>query len=368
MPFQYKKTLGYRRGPDGKPEIDPDEARTVRRIYRRYLEGASLGDIQKELEADGVPTAEGVKAWSRQVIKNILTNEKYVGDALLQKTYVADPIDKKVRKNRGERPMYYIENHHEAIVPREVFRRVQEEASRRASKRKVAHRTAKTEQGKYSGKYAFSELLFCGECGSRYKRCTWSKNGVKRIVWRCVNRLEYGKKFCHYSPTLDEDRLQDGVLTALNRFAANREELTRRILELVGIVRYGKTSDGESVTDLLQKLDGLSGEQNDLLEKVLEDMDNPEWNARLQKLGEEKKRLETRIENLRQEQARCEEQASRLSELKEWLDQQPMEFTVYDDTLTRKLAERITVLNEDTIMIKIRDTDEETEIRLRPRK
>ncbi len=164
VPFQYKKTLGYRRGPDGKPEIDPDEARTVRRIYRRYLEGASLGDIQKELEADGVPTAEGVKAWSRQVIKNILTNEKYVGDALLQKTYVADPIDKKVRKNRGERPMYYIENHHEAIVPREVFRRVQEEASRRASKRKVARRTAKTEQGKYSGKYAFSELLFCGEC------------------------------------------------------------------------------------------------------------------------------------------------------------------------------------------------------------
>ena len=99
------------------------EAETVRRIYRSYLRGASLGTIEQELVADGIPTAEGVKTWSRQVIRNILTNEKYIGDALLQKTYITDCISKRVKKNNGERPMYYVENHHVGIVPREVYQK-----------------------------------------------------------------------------------------------------------------------------------------------------------------------------------------------------------------------------------------------------
>lgn len=163
VPFQYKKLLGYRRGEDDKPEIVPEEAETVRRIYRLYLDGLSLGQIQETLNADHVPTAKGVRAWSHQVIQNILTNEKYIGDALLQKTYVTDCISKRVKKNQGERPMYYVENHHPAIIPRAQFNRVREEMTRRASKRKVMQKTGKTEQGKYSAKYALSELLVCGE-------------------------------------------------------------------------------------------------------------------------------------------------------------------------------------------------------------
>ena len=97
MSFQYKKLLGYQKGPDGMPEIVEAEAETVRRIYRSYLRGASLGTIEQELVADGVPTAEGIKTWSRQVIRNILTNEKYIGDALLQKTYITDCISKRVK-------------------------------------------------------------------------------------------------------------------------------------------------------------------------------------------------------------------------------------------------------------------------------
>ena len=123
--FQYKKMLGYRRGADGKPEIVPEEAATVRRIYTRYLEGASLGDIKKELEADGIPTAEAVQGWSYQVIRNILTNEKYYGDALLQKTYTTDCISKKVVKNLGDLPMYHVERNHPGIVSKDMFQRVQ---------------------------------------------------------------------------------------------------------------------------------------------------------------------------------------------------------------------------------------------------
>ena len=105
VPFQYKKLLGYRRGPDGQPEIIPEEAETVKRIFRRYLDGCSLGQIKAELEKDKVPTSCGVQSWTYQVIHNILVNEKYIGDALLQKTYTTDCISKTVKKNQGERPM-----------------------------------------------------------------------------------------------------------------------------------------------------------------------------------------------------------------------------------------------------------------------
>lgn len=202
--FQYKKMLGYRKGADGQPEIVPEEAEIIRRIYHRYLNGCTLGKIKRELEEDGVPTAQGVERWSPSIIHNILTNEKYIGDALLQKTYVTDCINKKVKKNRGERTMYYVENSHPAIVSRDLFNQVQQEMTRRSSKRKVLQKSGKTELGKYSGKYALTELLVCGECGSPYKRVTWARNGKKRIVWRCVSRLEFGTKYCQHSPTLDE--------------------------------------------------------------------------------------------------------------------------------------------------------------------
>ena len=209
VPMQYSTLLGYRKGADGLPEIVPEEAETVRQIYRKYLGGASLQQIKTHLEAKEILTARGGTIWSVSAIRNILTNEKYIGDALLQKTFTADCISKKVYKNNGELPMYYVENHHPAIIPKVVFQKVQEEIARRSSKRKTMKKSAKTEQGKYSAKYALTERLVCGECGSPYKRCTWTQRGQKRIVWRCVSRLEYGRKYCHNSPTIDEPELHD---------------------------------------------------------------------------------------------------------------------------------------------------------------
>ena len=361
--FQYKKLLGYRRGPDGQPEIVPEEAETVRRIYHRYLEGASLGDIKKELESDGAPTAEAVKAWSYQVIRNILTNEKYIGDALLQKTYITDCISKKVVKNQGDRPMYYIENHHEAIIPKVIFQRVQEEMTRRASKRKVMQKSGKTEQGKYSAKYALSEILVCGECGTPYKRCTWAKNVKKRIVWRCVSRLEYGKRYCHNSPTMDEDKLHNAILAALNAYGAIREEVEAGTRELATMVySYGEPG-GESLLSLQQRLETLKAEQTLLLDKVLngKDTDNELLDEQLKTLVEEKQAVLAQIEKLKQDENQQVMQASRAAELEEFLAQQPMKFTEYDDTITRRLVERITVVDAETIRVKIRDVALEIE-------
>ena len=356
--FQYSRTLGYRRGPDGRPEIDPEEAETVRLIYTRYLEGRSLGDIQRELVEKNIPTAAGIQGWSRQVIQNILTSEKYIGDGLRQKTYTTGPIgNKKTVKNNGELPMYYSRDHHPAIIPRDIYYRVKEEMARRASKRKVMQKSAKTEQGKYSAKYALSELLVCGECGTPYKRCTWARNGKKRIVWRCVSRLEFGTKYCHSSPTLDEDRLHRAIVAALNEYGAIRAEVRADVLELAELARSGGKDGGVSLLELRQRLDALSAEQAVVLDQILENMSSSELNAQLETVTAEKQSVLDQITACQQDEEQRAAQASRQREMEEWLDQQPMCFTEYDDTLTRRFVERITVVDAETIQVKIRDAD-----------
>jgi len=358
IPFQYSRTLGYRRGPDGKPEIDPDEAETVRLIYTRYLEGRSLGDIQRELVEKNIPTAVGIQGWSRQVIQNILTSEKYIGDGLRQKTYTTGPIgNKKVVKNNGELPMYYTRDNHPAIIPRDIYYRVKEEMSRRASKRKVLQKTGKTEQGKYSAKYALSELLICGECGTPYKRCTWARNGKKRIVWRCISRLEFGTQYCHNSPTLDEDRLHRAIVAALNKYGAIRAEIKADVLKLAELARSGGEGGGTSLPELRRRLEALTVEQAHLLDEILEDMGSEKLNAQLQALADERQSVLDQITACQQDEEQRAIQVSRQREMEEWLDQQPMCFTEYDDTLTRRFVERITVVDAETIQVKIRDVD-----------
>ncbi|MCL2532111.1 MAG: recombinase family protein, partial [Oscillospiraceae bacterium] len=216
----YGSFLGYTKGENG-PEIVPDEAETVREIYARFLAGDSFNTIATVLEQQGRKTARGGESWSSTSIRSILRNEKYKGDALLQKTYIEDCISKRIRVNRGELPQYYVENSHPAIIERKVWDRTQEELARRAGKRKVKEVGTKTEQGKYSSKYALTELLICGDCGTPYRRCTWSRNGKKKIVWRCINRLDYGTKYCKKSPTIEESALQNAILRAITNLATS---------------------------------------------------------------------------------------------------------------------------------------------------
>ena len=206
VPMQYARLLGYRKGDDDKPEIVPEEAEIVKEIYLLYLDGMSLNMIVDRLNEKGLTTKGSNAPYRKEVIQRILTNEKYTGDALLQKTFVTDCITKKTRKNNGELPMYLVKNHHEPIISRADFNRVQEEMARRSAKHSIAEKLTKTEQGKYSAKYALSELLICGECGEHYRRVNWTAKGFKEIKWRCVSRIQYGNKKCHNSPTLCDQK------------------------------------------------------------------------------------------------------------------------------------------------------------------
>ena len=155
--------MGYTKDEEGNLIIVPEEAEIIKRIYREYLEGKSLAGIGRDLEEDGILTAAGKPRWRPETIKKILMNEKYIGDALLQKTYTVDFLEKKRAKNDGLIPQYYVEGSHEAIISDQIFMEVQAEIARRA-----ALRTDTKDKSSYFSKYAFSEIVFCVECGSPY--------------------------------------------------------------------------------------------------------------------------------------------------------------------------------------------------------
>lgn len=355
--FQYKKMLGYRRGADGQPEIVPEEAEVIKRIYHRYLDGCTLGQIKRELDADKVPTAQGVDSWSPAIIHNILTNEKYIGDALLQKTYITDCISKKVKKNQGERAMYYVENNHPAIISREMFDQVRNEMTRRSSKRKVLQKSGKTELGKYSGKYALTELLVCGECGSPYKRVTWARNGKKRIVWRCVSRLEFGTQYCHNSPTLDESKLHSAILASMNEFAAIRQEVCPDVLAMAEEAKQALSQAGAKLLELKKNMETVSREQSDLLDRLLENMGDAELNAKMKALTDEKESLKAQILDARQMEVSLEEQATRHQQMWDSIMECSAGYTEFADEFVRQIIQKITVEDEETIRIHFRDSE-----------
>ena len=349
--FQYKKLLGYRKGEDGKPEIEPAGAETVRRIYRSFLAGDSLGQIQTALEAEHIPPAMGVNGWSRQVIQNILTNERYIGDALLQKTFVTDCITKKIRKNNGILPQYYVENNHPAIISRELYNRIQEEIARRANKRRVQQKSGKTERGKYSAKYALTERLVCGECGTPYRRCTWTRNGKTRIVWRCISRLEYGTKYCKHSPTLDEYRIHEAILMAINRLSIDRDDVIQTIRQGISAAFGCRDADADP-RSLQNRIAALCNEQTKLLDELQSgNADTHAYDERLRELTTEILQFQTELrERKQQEQAQANGNA-RLKELFEMIDDMPMRLDEYDDSPVKRIVERATVKDENTLRI-----------------
>jgi len=357
VPIQYSKLLGYRKGPDGKPEIVPEEARIVKQIYRWYIDGYSLSQIRQELAKQAIPSPGGASLWSTGTIKSLLSNEKYIGDALMQKTYTLDCISKKVKRNNGEYPMIYVENHHDPIISREVFRWVQEEMARRTSKRRVQQKNVKTEQGKYSGIYALSEKLVCAECGAAYRRCTWTASGTKRIVWRCISRLEYGKKYCHNSPTLEEEKLHAALLGAVNGYLSEAAS-QKTAMELAEITLSSKGDTGMSIAQMQNRIDAITEEQNRLLELLLENLDDPELSGRMKALTEEKQRLNDQIEEQKANQEQNAANALRLYDMREWADHHAAGFRAYDDQFTRKLIKRITVIDKTQIQIEFVDQEQ----------
>lgn len=349
--FSYKTFLGYRKGADGQPEIVPEQADIVRRIYNDFLAGATYLEIAKRLTEEHVPTMGGGNRWFSERIKSILKNEKYKGDALLQKTYITDPISKRVKKNNGELPMYYVENSHPAIIERRIFDRVQEEIARRAGKKKVKQTGTKTELGRYSGKYALTELLYCGECGTPYRRCTWSRNGKKKIVWRCVSRLDYGKKYCKNSPSVEESRLHNAIAAAITKKANSEEINIGGIMD--HIESFGSQRDTDGIIQRQRRISEIEKVIGDLARLNSDEAQSGELDYKFSELYAELYSVKDELEEMQSGASALDgDMLNEMREVVTGLKNHPVE---YDDKVVRQLIDCIKVMSADTIKICFKD-------------
>lgn len=349
--FSYKTFLGYRNGADGQPEIVPEQADIVRRIYNDFLAGATYLEIAKRLTEEKVPTMGGGSRWFSERIKSILKNEKYKGDALLQKTYITDPISKRVKKNNGELPMYYVENSHPAIIERRIFDRVQEEIARRAGKKKVKQTGTKTELGRYSGKYALTELLYCGECGTPYRRCTWSRNGKKKIVWRCVSRLDYGKKYCKNSPSVEESRLHNAITAAITKKANSEEINIGGIMD--HIESFGSRRDTDGIIQRQRRIAEIEKVIDDLARLNSDEAQSGELDYKFSELYAELYSVKDELEEMQSGASALDgDMLNEMREVVTGLKNHPVE---YDDKVVRQLIDCIKVMSADMIKICFKD-------------
>jgi len=324
----YNRFLGYTKDKDGHLVIDPEQAEIVKRIYREYLEGYSMDKIAAGLEADGILTGAGKEKWHTSTINKILRNEKYIGDALLQKTYTTDFLTKKRIKNNGTVPQYYVEDDHEAIIPKELFMQVQAELVRR----RVVHVSPTGKKRSFSCNHCFAQMVFCGDCGELYRRVHWNNHGCKSIVWRCISRLEPGSADTNCTNrTVNELLLQEVTVTAINQILTERGTFLKQLQ--ANIAKAVVSADTLSPDGIQARLEEL---QKELIKKANNKQDYDAIADEILRLREQKEQSEV-------DSHHWEEAMNRIKELQDFIFKQKTDITEFDEALVKKLIEKITV-------------------------
>ncbi|MDD3139046.1 MAG: recombinase family protein [Lachnospiraceae bacterium] len=349
----HSKFMGYTKNKEGTLIIVPEEAEIVKMIFRLYLEGYSCGKIKKHLEELGIKTTTGKEIWRETVIDKMLRNEKYMGDALLQKTYTVDFMTKKKVINKGIVPQYYVEDDHEAIIPKELFYRVQEEIMRRASMCKSAVTRKKNQRSKYSSTYALTGIVLCGDCGWEYRRVTWSKKGKKKVVWRCTNRLENGTKHCKNAPTIEEKALHKAVMDAINQIMGTTGEkefvdtFRQNVIHVMG--SYAKNKEQDSYDEKIRK---LQAEMTSLIDK------NAKQKCSLEKFETAYKQIAEQIDTQRKEQLESQRKKKladssqeRIRDMDAYIQKATHKVTEFDNDLVRRLIKTVKIVSADKLMV-----------------
>ena len=349
--FHYKNFLGYRKGADGKPEIEPDGAETVKMIYDIFLGGDSLMKVAEKLDKAGRSTPSGRGKWSSSTVRSILSNEKYAGDVIINKTYTEDCLSKKIRVNNGERQKFYIENNHPAIIDKTTFARAQEELAKRIGKAKVKQVGTKTEIGKYSSKYALTDLLICGECNTPYRRCTWTSHGRKKIVWRCINRLDFGKKYCHDSPSVEESAIQSAIMSAISKVANENVDVLKTLQQHIEIGIGAGDDNGEEV-ELQAQISKIDNEFQAMLNAISSENAGEFDEEKAQRLMIQKNKLQRRMTEINERKRNSENAKNRIEgicDILEALKNHPLK---YDDRLVRQIIDSVIIESKEKIRVK----------------
>ena len=352
-----QRSYGFRKAPTGEMCIVEEEAAVIRNMARWFLDGDSLERIKHRLEDAGIETTTGKKTWSTGTIYNILINEKIMGDVLLQKTFTSDYLTKRRVKNSGQQKQYYVKNHHEAIIPKTVYYKIQEEIARRSSLKKAGTRKGKTAQGVYSSKYALTGIMVCNECGAHYRRTTWAKNGKKVIVWRCINRLEHGTKWCHESPTLKEEVIQEAIMGNLHSLSIDQEEENFLNGVKEDILRAARVVGGACTEEEIDKtIEELRDQLMDYVGMAAREHGGENWYSdRMRKLGLQISELKRRRESIREQE--------KIRDEYEYLDQEISRIigetggatgAEFDNIFIRQIVREIRVISKNKLQIQLR--------------
>ena len=344
------KCFGYKRGENGIPEIVPEQAEIVKTIFDRFLDGYSLSQIGEYLRKIGAISYSGKSTWGKQIVGTILSNEKYAGDLLLQKSFISDPITKKSKKNRGELPKYLVTNNHPAIIPREKFNAVQVELAKRNSQHKKSSQTI-TEQGRYCAKYALSELLICGECGSHFKRVGKKKhNGEYVYYWRCINRKENGVSNCSM-PGIEEKQLHAAICRCLNRLFTKQDETLRLLQGNLQAAVSGQ--NGSNDVYLLEKQILALQEESESLMTMMgkTDGDTAKYMTAIEENFKKVKDLRTQLEIEKCKQGNTTEASAEMERILAIFRDCAIGFDEYDDVVIRRLVECIRVMKDKKIVV-----------------
>ncbi len=342
----YKYFLGYEKGENGLPQIVESEAEIVRKIYSLFLEGQTIRSIADYLTAQGIPTPKRKSKWCVSTIMSILQNEKYKGDALLQKTYTADFLTKSIKKNRGEVPQYYIQNSHPAIIDPETFDLVQQEIERRTPNRRQLHRSS-----------PFSAKIICGECGGFYGRKVWhSVNKHKKYIWRC-NQKYAGDLPCS-TPNLLEAEIEKGFVIAFNQILADKEYYVAHFTETLFLLA--------DTSKLKQQLAKQTSEHADLLEKLRSYMaentrqiqNQAEYNRHFNEMDMECKKMEEQVASLRAQILARHAKKEQMHRCLEELRQCKESLTGFDLGLWNAMVEKVVVAKDKTLAFSFQDGTE----------
>lgn len=339
----YKHFLGYEKGEDGLPKIVPEQAEVVRDIYRQYMLGKSITAICRYLESNGIKTPAGKEKWRESTVFSILQNEKYKGDALLQKEFTVDFLQKRKKKNEGEIPQYYVEGSHEAIIPPRDFDMVQAEIKRRSELGR-----------KYSASSILSSKLICGDCGGYYGSKVWHSNDkYRKTIWQCNRKFKKEHK-CS-TPTLDERTIKDKFIKALNLSLKNKDEIIKNCKIIIDVVSNTAEID-KKLEKLSKELENIAVSVSEYVKRnATEIVSQDEYIKEYTKLTG---KCEKKVKQKEKLIAEKEDKLRRTNEIKLYLQKmiETQNFiTEWDDTLWALFLDVATVNTDGTIEYQFKD-------------
>ena len=345
--YNLDQTLGFRLGEDGKPVIIEEEAEWVRVIYRMFAAGHSMGEIATMLTEKKVMRRNGKTAWNRANVHQILINEKYVGDAILQKSVTVDCLTHKRKLNTTEKPKYFLRNCHDAIIDRDTWDRVHLELARRSAEAKGRH------PGKrFVKRYCLSDLLTCPYCGGKYKRTIWRIGGQSKGVWRCGTRMEHGTRLCSKGISLHEDKLQNAILSVLNDMIEHPETVENALMDTLARCRQEITAIDARTAEINADIERIYKRRDLILETITGEAFE-QFRQELKDLNAQELHHKNELEQLDIRKEKVQLTIKKSVTARE-LFANMLPLTDFDDNMIPKLIERVDAVDKKHIRIVFR--------------